>query len=124
MNERCETCRFFQDDNPGGGGMRTGLCRRHAPPAKLVAFEGERGTDKTDACWPNTDLSDWCGEWLYRKDSDLQGLHLAMHPPGSVPEKISKVLEYLVAIDYEPSKFTMHEVVTRIREMLGRDRAP
>lgn len=49
--ETCETCRFWNGKDRGGG---TGFaqCRRHAPH---------------NGFWWNTQALDWCGEWQGEK---------------------------------------------------------
>jgi len=43
----CATCRYWREQE----------CRRHGP---LVDPDWEQG------CWPPTQATDWCGEWVSR----------------------------------------------------------
>lgn len=68
--EKCETCRFWDED----GDDADGICRRYAPRPEM----NERGQDgdawETYPAWPLTVSTDWCGEW--------QAIELPVVPPG------------------------------------------
>ena len=77
---RCENCKFWdsypEDDNE----EIIGGCKRHAPIVMraLILPEEEKKTNEygddvlTEAIWPTTYFSEWCGEFQ-EKDNDNPG---------------------------------------------------
>lgn len=54
----CNNCKFWkQEIEPYG------LCRRHAPKSLGSVYKGEKDKLATTAKWPQTQNTDWCGEW-------------------------------------------------------------
>jgi hypothetical protein len=58
----CSTCRFWDEARDDRGGSGTGRCRRHAPISQLVLVNDQNDPTKY-ADWPETEHSDWCGDW-------------------------------------------------------------
>jgi len=63
--DRCETCRFWERDEPIGcaNGDRIesqiGECRKNPP----VAMPGDEEEVRDCCVWPTPGPFDWCGEW-------------------------------------------------------------
>jgi hypothetical protein len=63
--ERCDTCRFWSNQDDDG----TGLCRRNPPKAASTPEQQSIVEEWTEdgwammGFWPWTSDSDWCGEW-------------------------------------------------------------
>jgi hypothetical protein len=62
--ERCETCRFWEPISPESG---DGYCRRYPPIATGFSPDVEAAepsvSTRAFCYWPETDHTDWCGEW-------------------------------------------------------------
>lgn len=71
--DRCGTCRFWdqweEDDQASESGRSPkGHCHRHAPAPRPFSLTDNRPMSETEWTigeteWPNTQVSDWCGEW-------------------------------------------------------------
>lgn len=67
----CRECVFWEPSSAGDDSA-TGECRRHAPTAfvpLMVPHHPERYDDdgdqyETNADWPRTGETDWCGEFI------------------------------------------------------------
>jgi hypothetical protein len=82
MEDRCENCRFWRDNelgepNPQPGRVDLGECRRGHPvivlgqtPISLQEkeFPQEARENATQAVWPVTRECDWCGEFQPKND--------------------------------------------------------
>lgn len=62
MNENCENCiywkRYYNE-------TISGFCRRYPP--KVFYFDNLGFTSEL----PRVDENDWCGEWKFKEDSNL-----------------------------------------------------
>ncbi len=56
MDNRCDTCRWWERTVFGDTHLSCGTCRRRSP-----RFRSQDESD--DGHWPDTNDSDWCGEW-------------------------------------------------------------
>jgi len=59
--ERCETCRFVDDDGYNEGDFEAGACRKNPPYTFGMANCNECGPDVS--LWPIVLKREWCGEW-------------------------------------------------------------
>ena len=61
MNESCENCRFWKQDQMGiiNG---DGRCHKNPPVAMVNEFQ-----EWICNCFPRIDLDEWCGEWQEKK---------------------------------------------------------
>lgn len=69
VEERCETCRYWNHDGrePQHGDTQ-GDCRRY-PPVIVPTFDIDT-TGEVSSAWcyhPVTDNGDWCGEWQAKR---------------------------------------------------------
>lgn len=60
MKACCENCRFWKYLGDKENTYPSGLCRRYAPHPELRDDDGD---SVMEVAWPDTDGSDWCGEW-------------------------------------------------------------
>lgn len=54
----CNNCKFWRKEAGASGS-----CHRYAPKSLGATWKGEKDKLATTAQWPQTQNTDWCGEW-------------------------------------------------------------
>lgn len=65
MDRRCETCEWFDPDNPT---KKEGSCRRVPPVMNGLLANSFTGFDPNRGVWPAVSVLEWCGAWEKKGD--------------------------------------------------------
>ena len=77
MEERCDTCRFWERYRFEDRQANRGDCRRNAPipvflaPSALFDSYNKEGRKDRRGLWPWTKEHEWCGQWEEKADMEI-----------------------------------------------------